>query len=148
MNSDVLTATSAFQCLVESTKAATETPPDGEWGGFIPEWMDQDWAIGMVIARTIVRQYEHETSPAVMTAVLRQYCRKRVLDAFVAFYGLGAAGQTLDVAQLVRSSFECDALVPLFAVARSGKSAGWQLSWGIALKEPFEREWLSAFYDA
>lgn len=145
MNQQVLTATAAFQCLVQCSADVIERREDGERLGLIAKWMDVDEAIAVVLARLIFQKYDRHFSPAMMASVLQLYCRDDIFHSFLNFYEQFAADAAIDISQLKHSLEAIQGLMDIGQLAQQGRKLGWRQSWGSCFKSPFLEEWYAAF---
>lgn len=141
---ETLTASSAFQLLIQASADAIDTRKQGEDAGIIQPWMNQDEGIAIVLALMVRNGYEPQFSPQLMTSLLMNYCRDDVADAFVEFFCQLSeqSGVAISAADLRKRQF--DALIDIRQSAITGKSLGWKQAWG-PFKEPHASHWREGF---
>ena len=139
-----LTATSAFQLLIQASSDAIDHREQGEMLGLIQPWMSQNEGIAAVLALLIRKGYESDISPKIMTSLLKKYCHHDLSEAFMQFFCqlAGQNGLEISADSLRNSVFDTHIDISQFAIA--GKSLGWKASWG-AFKEPYSSQWRNAF---
>jgi len=141
---NVLTASKAFQLLIQATADATDARQQREDEGVIQSWMSNDEAIAVGLAYRVWEGFEEKTSPLVMTSLLVNYCSEDLVDAFVNFLQIVARkdGVSLEASALLDSCIYVLIDIPAFAL--TGKALGNKETWG-QFKEPYATQWRSAF---
>ncbi len=138
MDQQVLTATAAFQCLIQCSADVIERREDGERLGLIAEWMDEDEAVAVVLARLIFQKYDRRHSPAIMASIVELYCRGDVFDSFLNFYRQLAPVAVVDISSI-------QGVIDIGQLAERGRHLGWRQKWGLFFKSPYLEQWHAAF---
>lgn len=140
----IITVSAAFQLLIQAAADGIDEREQGEKAGIIQGWMNQDEGIAIILALLVRNGYESHFSPQLMTSLLMNYCRDDLADAFVEFFCQLSeqSGVTVSPSELRKQQF--DALIDIRQSAITGKSLGWQQSWG-TFKEPHASQWCDGF---
>lgn len=139
-----LTATSAFQLLIQASADATDLRKQYEDSGFIQSWMSHDEGIAIILAILIKNGYEERFSPKIMTSLLMNYCRDDLVNAFIDFFCQLSEKSGVDISSSDLKTQQIDARMDIHQAAINGKSLGWKQSWG-PFKEPHLSEWITGF---
>ncbi|WP_075323728.1 hypothetical protein [Acidithiobacillus albertensis] len=135
-----LTATEAFQILIQSTADATDRRVDGEKIGIVKQWMNYDEAIAIVLALRVTTEYELHFSPKLMMSLLMNFCRDSLADAYADFACqlLGRENIMMTPSQLKDNPFVV--LIDINDFAISGRNLGFKPAWN-PFREPFSTQW-------
>lgn len=139
----LLNATSAFRVLIQACADVHDCRPQAEAAGIVHGWMNLREAVGVVVALTLVENYEPEFSPKIMASVLFKYCDAELLAAFVDFYEQLSGGGGAAARKEMRSQ-QFDVVMDIAEFAASGRAAGWKSHWS-PFKEPYNGQWQKAF---
>lgn len=139
-----LTASSAFQLLIQAAADGIDKREQGEKTGIIQGWMNQDEGIAIILALLLRNGYEPEFSPQLMTSLLMNYCRDDLTDAFVDFFCQLSEQSGIVVSPSELRKQQIDVLIDIRQFATTGKSLGWKQSWG-TFKEPHVSQWRAGF---
>lgn len=139
-----LTATAAFQLLIQASADAIDAREQGEEAGIIQSWMSRDEGIAIMLALMVKNNYEPQFSPQIMTSLLINYCRDGLADAFVEFFCQLSEqrGERVSPTELRKRQF--DVLIDIQQAAITGNSFGWKQYWG-PFKEPYVSQWEAGF---
>lgn len=142
---DILTATSAFQLLIQAAADVIDHRQQGESVGIIQPWMSTEQGVASVLVLMIRRGYDSKFSPKLMAVLLRKYCHDSLYDAYIDYFCQlsGQSGNPL-LEKDLRDDSALDVLIDIKDFARRGKSLGWSPSWGL-FKEPYASQWKRGF---
>lgn len=141
---NTLTASSAFQLLIQAAADATDSRKQGEDAGIIQSWMNHDECIAIALAMLVRNGYEECFSPQLMTSMLMNYCRAGLAEAFVEFFCQLSQQNGSEVLPSDLRKKQFDALIDIRQAAITGKSLGWKQSW-CPFKEPHASQWIAGF---
>lgn len=142
VNKQYLTATAAFQILLQSTADVTDCRSDGENVGIIQKWMSHDEAIAIVLAWRVISEYEQNVSPKLMMSLLTNYCREDITDAYANFISQLLQKNNVKISQHELKSKQYDVFIDIAEFLSSGRASGlgFKRSWN-PFREPFFTEW-------
>lgn len=135
-----LTATKAFQLLIQSVADVTDFRDDGEKTGIIKQWMNYDEAIAIVLAWRVTTEYEQNVSTKLMMSLLMNYCRDSLADAYADFTCQLLQKENIEAAPDGLKDRRYDVLIDIEKFAISGKQLGFKSSWN-PFREPFSPQW-------
>lgn len=140
---DQMNVTSAFQALIQACADVHDARPNAEALGIVQGWMNQNEAIGAVLAFTLVDKFEPVFSPQIMASVLINYCDRELAGAFIDFYEqLSSDADAAKSNEMWAQQF--DAVMNIAEFAFGGKSVGWKMHWA-PFKQPYLNQWRNAF---
>ncbi len=135
-----LTATKAFQILIQSTADVTDCRDDGEKIGIIKQWMNYDEAIAIILAWRITTEYEKNVSPKRMMSLLMNYCRDSLIDAYADFACQLLQKENIATSPDILKDKQHDVFIDIEKFAISGRRIGFKSSWN-PFREPFSTQW-------
>ena len=146
MNIEYLTATTAFQILLQSTADVVDCRSDGEKVGIIKQWMSHDEAIAIVLAWRVTGEYEQHVSPKLMMSLLMNYCRDDITNAYAVFVCqlLQKDGVEISPDQLKNKQYGViyDVIIDVeeFLISGRARTLGFKSSWD-PFREPLSTQW-------
>lgn len=140
VNDQYLTATIAFQILIQSTADVTDCRDEGEKVGLIKQWMSYDESIAIVLAWRIITEYEQNISPKLMMSLLMNYCRDSLTDAYADFACQLLQKENTSISQDVLKNNQYSVLIDIEKFIISGRRVGYKSSRN-PFREPFSTQW-------
>jgi hypothetical protein len=135
-----LTATEAFQILIQSTADVTDRRVDGEKIGIVKQWMNCDEAIAIVLALLVTTEYELNFSPKLMMSLLMNYCRYSLADAYADFSCQLLRRENIIMTPSEFKDNQFDVFIDINDFAISGRNLGFKSTWN-PFREPFSTQW-------
>lgn len=139
-----ITATKAFQLLIQSTADVTDHRDDGEKIGIIKQWMSDDEAIAIVLALRVITEYEINFSPKVTMSLLINYCRTDLIDAYADFVIQLFKKENVVITLDELKNKQHDVLIDVENFAIACRRLNFKPSWN-PFREPFSTQWRNGF---
>jgi hypothetical protein len=143
---EMLTATKAFELLIQVTADITDKREEAEKLGFIKKSMTNNQAMGTLLAQYILMDdYEYNYGPQIMFSLLKTYCDNDILESFVnAYYVITKYRNISQIPLSQLESQQFNAVINIKEFAEQGMELGWQVSW-CPFKEPYKTQWINGF---
>ena len=146
INKELITATKAFQLIIQATADVIDKREEAEKLGFIEKSMTNNQAIGTLLAQYILMdEYEYNSGPQIVFSLLKDYCYDDILKSFTEAYYI--ITEYRNIKQIPLSQLESqqfNAAINIKEFVEQGARLGWQVSW-CPFKEPYKTQWLSGF---
>ncbi len=143
---EMITATKAFELLIQATADITDKREEAEKLGFIERSMTNNQAIGTLLAQYILMdEYEYNYGPQIMFSLVKKYCGNDILESFTeAYYIITKYRNITQIPLSQLESQQLDAVINIKESAEQGARLGWQATW-CPFREPYKTQWLNGF---
>ena len=146
IDKEMITATKAFELLIQATADIADKREEAEKLGFIEKSMTNNQAIGTLLAQYILMDdYEYNYGPQIMFSLVKNYCDNDILESFTEAYYI--ITKYRNITQIPLSQLESQQFVAAINIkefAEQGAWLGWQVSW-CPFREPYKTQWLNGF---
>ena len=140
----MINATESFMLALQATAEVKDNREEGERAGYIEHDMNDEEAIGVVLANMLLMNTEEmsesETlhSGQIMTSFLFDYYNENVLTSFLTLY---AYSKNLSTEELIDNNIST--YFDFEDVISEGNKLGWKNHWN-AFKAPYRNQWEAA----